>query len=54
MYQVILVSRETGKLECAVSEPILNLYLTLQRVESVKKFYCTKTYAVMILRYQGG
>ncbi len=54
MYQVILVRRDNGKLECAVSTPINNLYETLERVKVARKFYSQQTYDVRILRYKYG
>jgi len=52
MYQVILVLKDTGKLECAVSTPSGNLYETLEKVKVAMKLYCSKTYHVRILRYK--
>jgi hypothetical protein len=52
MYQVVLFLKGTGKLECAVSSPIPNLYETLERVKVARKLYCGETYHVGILRYK--
>lgn len=52
MYQVILVRKDTGKLECAVSTPSSNLYETLEKVKVARKLYSQQAYDVRILRYK--